>query len=1181
MVLLASSVFAVTTKDLVIAYSLDNADDVGGNPTDLMTGQYNGTSTGGVTTNQLGILNQGYDLDGTNGYIDTNWQLSDLDEFTLSFWFYAETLSGDKGLMGTYTGGTASLMLQYVNSNNKLRTYLHNDAADFATMDSTATFGTSTWYHVVLMWNGTTQKFFIDGEYDKADSDFSGHMGTIIADFPIGCLYQGGNLQFFDGHIDEFLFWNRTLDYGDVAVGNTAGGEVAELYRNGSGLGFHNLSSGGTIGGGDLMPTLTGPANNDHFNNYTIPLFTWANATGTPTNYSFEIYDNSTSTVIYNLSLNSITNNTPPALNLSQNNWSKWRVCAYNSTILNCTNLRLFYVDTIDPVIIFTTPLNDNSSDVERLINLDVTTSDEFLYKSNLSIFNSSGIEVYNHYSGDITGAVSYNFTALINATYWPRGTYTVFVETTDLHTTKEIKDYKPTKDINQNKLEFEPVKNNKFSISLTTIDKDLTLSEFDYIKYKDRYSMDYSFSSKTKDKEYTNTWRIESDTPLKYVQLDKHKAWLVTKSDHMIRSDGLWFDADFNDKEAKYKIIKVNDYIWDIEIKSKKEKILFNSLGGLNYVNSTRTFDLINYFDIVSQQIPTTLIEFEPKEFNVSVVWMGYNLTADNITAGLKSPQYGAISGACAYPVITMNLSNLNDTGAVFRYNYTPVLEEINNTALDFAFTIQYNDGGIWNHECSTHNTSDITWAYWPKLIEAFNITTLQSQNLDINLSRNDGQVSINKFVDFNITGYDRVRVPSVFYPPSTNKTLYVEATGFIYVNDSRNNYSRSVNSRVFKITPVTFLLCNGSNNTLFNISIYNELSVNSLHTSNLNGKISYYINGSSIPINYSFNYSGASQYAICTNQNISNLSIDATFQYYSNQHNSRFYYLNNYYIGINQLLLDFYTINETKASSINANVYDYSKKSIEGAIIRTLKYYYSDDSYKLVEMSRTNFEGVAEIQLQEHSAYYKFYIYYPETNLKQITEPSQIYPESDIINFYVQLNPDTAEEFYKNINLHQSLSFNNATDSFKYSFSTSSGEPETMKLDIYKVVANSNLLVNTSTLTTSTGEIILGVPIENGTSYIAKSYKLNNGEYYLLRSDSHTYPNDNPTGELGLFMVFILTVVFMFMMVFNLSVGIVLAPIPTLIGSAAGFIAIPFPVAIIIEIIAIILAIIIARNN
>lgn len=112
----------------------------------------------------------------------------------------------------------------------------------------------SVWHHVVGVNDGTTVKLYYDGVLRASASA----VAFVVSDaMSVGSLAASTVVS---GRMDSVYGWSKALTDGSVSVGETAGGEVAQLYAAGAGLdypfpeSFTKLAGrGGLAGVGGIM----------------------------------------------------------------------------------------------------------------------------------------------------------------------------------------------------------------------------------------------------------------------------------------------------------------------------------------------------------------------------------------------------------------------------------------------------------------------------------------------------------------------------------------------------------------------------------------------------------------------------------------------------------------------------------------------------------------------------------------------------------------------------------------------------------------------------------------------------------------------------------------------------------------------------------------------------------------
>ncbi len=109
---------------------------------------------------------------------------------------------------------------------------------------------------------------------------------------------------------------------------------------------------------------------------------------------------------------------------------------------------------------------------------------------------------------------------------------------------------------------------------------------------------------------------------------------------------------------------------------------------------------------------------------------------------------------------------------------------------------------------------------------------------------------------------------------------------------------------------------------------------------------------------------------------------------------------------------------------------------------------------------------------------------------------------------------------------------------------------------LYVYKFDNQSNVLFNSSCSSGASGTMLLGVAPINGSTYNAYAYFFDGTQYNYLRGATYTYPSsdDNPFGNYGLFLQFLLTLGMASMLYINTSLGLIMVPVSLILGSYIG---------------------------
>ena len=161
-------------------------------------------------------------------YIDTNTTLSSsYTALTLSAWVNYTSISDYNGtIFGQWiqNNNSGSTIICYTVS-NKIQVYLGPSATS---LTSTTTLTTGTWYNVVLRFDGSTMKLYINGTEEDSVSFTS--INNSASNLILGAYSnstQTGYQSFLNGKIDEVGIWNTALTDGTGGTVN----QIAEIYN--------------------------------------------------------------------------------------------------------------------------------------------------------------------------------------------------------------------------------------------------------------------------------------------------------------------------------------------------------------------------------------------------------------------------------------------------------------------------------------------------------------------------------------------------------------------------------------------------------------------------------------------------------------------------------------------------------------------------------------------------------------------------------------------------------------------------------------------------------------------------------------------------------------------------------------------------------------------------------------
>lgn len=181
-----------------------------------------------------GILGNAYNFSNSaDSYVNLTGNLSSKSNIhTMSFWvnsydsgsaiqymFDSRSYGTTNGSTLIWDNGSAIGSIGYYNG--------YGGASGFVSLQSTPSI--NAWHHLVFIINATTNNvsLWVDGVYNNSASPTN--ISNITDFVVIGGSYAGDTN--FNGSIDEFGIWNRSLSQA----------EITELYNGGYGLGYTNI----------------------------------------------------------------------------------------------------------------------------------------------------------------------------------------------------------------------------------------------------------------------------------------------------------------------------------------------------------------------------------------------------------------------------------------------------------------------------------------------------------------------------------------------------------------------------------------------------------------------------------------------------------------------------------------------------------------------------------------------------------------------------------------------------------------------------------------------------------------------------------------------------------------------------------------------------------------------------
>lgn len=295
-------------------------------------------------------------------------------------------------------------------------------------------------------------------------------------------------------------------------------------------------------------------------------------------------------------------------------------------------------------------------------------------------------------------------------------------------------------------------------------------------------------------------------------------------------------------------------------------------------------------------------------------------------------------------------------------------------------------------------------------------------------------------------------------------------------------------------------------------------------------------------------------SNYSFTENMSLSSLSAgNYEFVYQSNGYYTRTAYKEIIEGSKNTLTL--YLLNSTIGDDLSLELYDEYGNELEDYYIKTMRRI--NGVYYNVETSKTNFDGESAFAGKVDGPKYYWIIENEDSDiLKQSTETT-IY-DTSTITFYIALGSEIGHIYKRIGGLSYTLEWDNSTKTYTYNYIGGSNTEN--KIVVYEYLTNTKIAEETSSQENGILTVNLTGLIENGTTYIAKTY-MNASPTIYLDSLSVSIP-EYPTslGMKGIFYTILIMILFATMAIWSPPVMLIAEATAFIFTRWMGFHTIPW---------------------
>ena len=314
--------------------------------------------------------------------------------------------------------------------------------------------------------------------------------------------------------------------------------------------------------------------------------------------------------------------------------------------------------------------------------------------------------------------------------------------------------------------------------------------------------------------------------------------------------------------------------------------------------------------------------------------------------------------------------------------------------------------------------------------------------------------------------------RFISAFSTPLQNDTVLNVSLRWQYniTSGGVDEYNATLNQTVYQMLVDD---CTTFTMRAWNFTIYNE-SDNALVTSDINAYFRSYLDDSGNYRGFNLTWTGVSNFGVCIYPNWSIYTTSMQMQYvptgigYQNQ----YYIISNDTLDNNTRNIPLYAVHA--GNLVTFTVTDQDDNPVRGAFIHILPYDVGSNSYKTSQIIETDNDGQAIGSIVLNTEWYRFMIIYNGITYL-FTDPVIITTTTK--NFRIQLIDDVFQNYNTIGNISDSLTFNNQTRNFAYTYVNPTGVPITACLNVKQRTVNRDILVNNSCSQAASGTILVNV--------------------------------------------------------------------------------------------------------
>ncbi|MDI6738156.1 MAG: hypothetical protein QME12_06625 [Nanoarchaeota archaeon] len=396
---------------------------------------------------------------------------------------------------------------------------------------------------------------------------------------------------------------------------------------------------------------------------------------------------------------------------------------------------------------------------------------------------------------------------------------------------------------------------------------------------------------------------------------------------------------------------------------------------------------------------------------------------------------------------------------------NYTPI-----GTTPNFGYNLSITTGGInyvyvYAVDTAGNMNSSVTSVYLNLYNYSVDYQPYVVQNkettISFYLSATD-TTQYNATLVYNGTAHTMTEYYNPLYKllkytfttPSVNATTAYP----FYINFSLDNEiikTTNYNQTVQAIPALT--IAQSCSTAFFRFALFNEGNLSSL-----NGTFEYNFKHGLENTDKKETYgtiTNSHQIEICTNFSLSDHWIISYGEiiYYSSEYEPRRYYIyNGTYVSTSAQNISLYDIQTADSTTFQLTAETTSLRAYINKYINLLRWYPNLNTYKTVEMGKTDEKGQTLIHVKSADADYRIGLYEHNGSLIKLVEPTRFLCLTSPCSYTIQVSPSDLD-YTSLLGIQYTFTFSPTTNIWTFTYSDPSMRTSTMNMTIYKITGTS----------------------------------------------------------------------------------------------------------------------------